>query len=79
MGLGKIVPNCFLACYLFQLLLIDIEVRIHVLNIVLIFQRFQQPDHVASLMAFQLGVVLRHHPDLRHLGRDARLLHRFQH
>ncbi len=36
----------------FQLLLIDIEVRVHVLHVVLVFQGFEQTKHCRGLLAF---------------------------
>src|SRR5258708_1587774 len=63
------LPSCpitkFLTGYFFQLLLVYIEIRIHILHVVLIFQGLQQADHLVGGCAFELDVVLRNHPDLR--------------
>ena len=46
-----------------QLLLVDIEVGVDVLHVVVIFERFAQPQHAAGVLAFQLDQVLGHHGD----------------
>jgi len=51
-----------LARYFLQLFLIHVEIRIDVLDVVVIFNRFQQADHLAGGRALQLDVVLRDHP-----------------
>jgi hypothetical protein len=43
---------------------VDIEVCIHMLYIVMLFEGFNQPNHLHSLCAGQLYVVLRNHADL---------------
>ena len=47
----------------FQRLLVNIEIGINVLNVVGIFQRFQQADHGIGSRAFQLHISLRNHTD----------------
>src|SRR6185369_11946511 len=58
-GAPKILAGDF-----FQLGLIDVEVGVDVLDVVLIFEGFQQANHGGGLLAFQLHVVLRDHADL---------------
>ncbi len=43
----------------FQQLLVDVEVRVHVLHVVVLFERFHQADHRIGRRAFQLDVILR--------------------
>jgi hypothetical protein len=45
----------------FQNLLINVEVRMNVLYVVVIFERLDQTDHRMSVVAFQLDEILRHH------------------
>src|SRR5579872_1273605 len=62
---------------LFQQLLVNIEIGVHVLHIVMLFERFHQADHSSCCLTFQLDIVLRDHG---HAGRgrlDASLLDRF--
>ena len=46
---------------LFQCLLIDIEVRVHILHIFAIFQSLHQPDHLGRLLTLQLDIGIRNH------------------
>ena len=45
----------------FQSLLVDVEVRMHVLHVFAIFERFHQADHLRRLLSFQLDVGIRNH------------------
>jgi len=45
----------------FQSLLVDVEVRMHVLHVFVIFERFHQADHLRRLLAFELDVGIRNH------------------
>ena len=62
----------------FQQLLIDIEVRVDVLHVIVVFERFDQANHLRGRRAFQLDVILRNHGDARGDGFDAGFLHRFE-
>src|SRR2546421_608923 len=42
-----------LSGHFFQQLLIDVEVRVHVLHVVVLFERFHQTDHGIGSLAFQ--------------------------
>ncbi len=50
-----------LTCDFFQELLIDVEVRVDVLHVVMIFERFHQANHRTRSRAFEFDVVLRNH------------------
>src|SRR5580765_5094464 len=50
----------------FEQFLIDVEICVHVLHVVLIFQSFEQSDHLCRCRSLELDVVLRNH---RHAGR----------
>src|SRR5258705_10149003 len=62
----------------FQELLINVEVRVDVLHVVVVFERFDQPDHLRSLLALKLDVVLRNHRYARRRRSDAGLLNRLE-
>src|SRR5690348_229570 len=46
-----------------QLLLVDIEVRIDVLYVVMLLERFVEPEHAAGVLAFELNKVLGNESD----------------
>ena len=45
--------------------LVDVEVRVDVLYVVVLFEGFDQAHHLRGLRAGQLDVVLRNHADFR--------------
>ena len=47
-----------LSSNLFEQLLVDVEVRVDVLDIVVLFKCLHQPDHGTRLLSFQLDVIL---------------------
>ena len=51
------------ARHFFEQLLIDIEVRVHVLYIILILESFHETDHSVGRLPFEFDVVLRNHRD----------------
>ena len=57
--------NAPLASHFFQELLINIEVGVHILHVILIFERFHEPDHRVGGLTFKFNVVLRNHRDTR--------------
>ena len=44
-----------------QLLLVNVEVGVNTLHVVVVFDRFQQADHLVGSLSFQLDVILRDH------------------
>src|SRR4029077_15909353 len=72
------VPEVALPSYFFQKFLVDVEIRVDILHVVLIFKRFHQPDHLAGRRAFQLDVVLRNHGHARRHRLDPGFPHRFE-
>ena len=44
---------------------VNVEVRVHVLHVVVFFEGFYESHHLRCLRARQLDVILRHHADLR--------------
>src|ERR1700693_4987405 len=63
-------------------LLVDVEVRVDVLHVVVIFQRFDHPHHLLRLRPAQLDVILRYEADFcgrrRNTGSDERFPHLFE-
>jgi hypothetical protein len=47
-----------LARDLFQKFLVDVEVGVDILHVVLVFERFHQPDHGVGRLSLQLDVIL---------------------
>lgn len=52
---------CTLSRNLFQSLLVDIEVGMHILHVIALFERFEQPDHLRRLLPFQFDVRVGNH------------------
>src|SRR5208283_4603996 len=63
----------------FQHLLIDIKVGVDVLHVFVIFEGFEQTDHLRSLHAFQFDVGIRNHGHAGGCRRDAGLLYGLEH
>ncbi len=49
----------------------DVKVGVNFLDVVVIFERFYQTQHLLGVAAFELDVVLRHHGDFGDLRLDA--------
>src|SRR5208282_4201065 len=59
-----------------HLLGVHVEVRVHILHVVEIFQGLQQPHHLVCGSTFQLVIGRGHHRHLAHHRGNARSLHR---
>src|ERR1035438_4019647 len=57
-----------------HLLLVDIEVGVHVLHVLVLFQHIVQPQHARRALALQLHQVLRNHGNRSLQDRNARRL-----
>ena len=62
----------------FQLFFVDVKIRINILHVVVLFQRFAQPQHGGGVLAFQLDGILGYHRDFGLLGGNARFFQRLQ-
>ena len=60
-GRPSIIVSRTLPGNFFQKLLVDIEVRVYILHVVVIFEYFHQPDHSVGSLPLELNVVLRNH------------------
>src|SRR5262249_49770892 len=67
-----------LSSHLFQEFLIHIEVRVHVLHVVVFLESLNQTDHLRRLLAFELDIVLWNHGNVGGNRSKAGFLHRFQ-
>jgi hypothetical protein len=67
--IGSMSPGTFskfwvlLACNFLQQLLINIEICVDVLDIIMIFEHFEQSDHGIRRLPLKLDVILRNHCD----------------
>src|SRR5271165_5107653 len=75
---ARLIRQAALTGDLFELLRVHVEVRVDVLHVVIIFQRFQQPNALCGGRAFEFRV---RRSDHRYLGQDRLnpcLLHGFR-
>src|SRR5215469_12576972 len=68
-----------LSCNFFQQFLVDVEVCVHVLHIVMLFEGFHQANHRVRSRSLEFDVVLRNVGHTRRRWCDARLLDGFEH
>src|SRR5437879_6166247 len=67
-----------LARHFLQQLLVNIEVGVNVLHVILVFERFHEPNHSVGRLTFQLNVVLRNHRYAGGSRLDSSFLHGFE-
>jgi len=71
-GVGRAPPGDSLLrlCQGVKLRFLDVEVREDVLDVLVVFELFHEPEHLIRLFAGQLHVRLGDHGDFRGSGRD---------
>ena len=57
----------------------DIEVRIHVLDVIIVLERINKPQHLLRFLAVELHIGLRDHGDLGDIQGHARVFQRLLH
>src|SRR5205085_10873500 len=63
----------------FQQLLVNVEVSVHVLHVVMLFERLHQANHGRGLLSFELDEGIRNHAHARRSRLDTRPLQGFDH
>ena len=60
-NLSELLSQISSACNFFKKFLIDVKIGVYVLHIVIIFERFEQANHLRRLLTFQLDVIIWNH------------------
>jgi hypothetical protein len=60
-NLSEVLSQISSARNFFQKFLIDVKIGMYVLHIVIIFERFEQANHLRRLLPFQLDVIIWNH------------------